>query len=530
MNYNQFFGFSESPFLDPPDLNFFLLSQQGASILAELAGFINARRGLAMVSGEDGVGKTMLAQALLAKLPPAFHSLVIARPEPEPMAISVAIAQSLGVTLREKNLVKLTPFAEAVQAAAQQGKYLLVVVDDAHLLTDQHLEEIYVLSQMEQQGRQLIPILLVGGKGLVQKVASKANQRLQALVAHNLVLTCLTFEETSRYIDHRLKNVGSSLPACFADGCSGQIFSRTGGIPRRINQVCDQALTRAWQHNLHRVTRDLLGGEEPPAPFKPLAPPSGLGSRKAFAILGAGLVVAGLAGYFFYQDSTGPAPSQAPPPVAASPAPAAQPLAPPVPEKPEPAATAVPPAPPQAQPVKPPAEPEPPAPLAQASQEPPPREMGVADTSPPPPAEPPARQSPGTGPATHQVTREDGLLKIAATYYPDNKEIGYDAVILANPRITNEDVIFAGQTIVLPKVDKGSKIIALNSNEVFAIFGRYYTASQAAKVGARLKALQLNFVVRETELPDNAREYRVFIGGYGSREELQKAVAEAEKN
>jgi hypothetical protein len=154
----------------------------------------------------------------------------------------------------------------------------------------------------------------------------------------------------------------------------------------------------------------------------------------------------------------------------------------------------------------------------------------VADTSQVPPADNGMSEPETTKPATHQVAPEDGLLKIVASYYPDNKEIGYDAVILANPRITNEDIIFSGQSITLPGVDKRNNIIILDNKEHFAIFKRYYNASQAEKAEARLKELQLRYMVRETQLPDDNKIYRIFLGGYGSKEELKKAMALAEKN
>ena len=523
MDYNKFFGFSESPFLDVPDPRFFFPSQQQGSALAELAGFIGARQGIALVSGNDGVGKTMLMHALMKKLPPSYQPLVITRPAQEPLVITLTIAEALGITLRDRNLVKLTPFAEAVQAAAQQGQYLVIIIDDAQILTDQHLEEVYILSQMEHQGRQLIPIILAGRQGLVQKVASKANQRLQELVRHTIVLTGLTFEESSRYIDHRLQQVGSSFKACFADGCAGQIFSRTGGIPRRLNQVCDQALARACQENRPRVSRDLLGEEEPVAPFKPLEPPAKWGSSK-YGLLVAGALAAALALLIIYSTSSGPGPSQTSPPAAPTTAAPAKPLAFPAQEKsPAPAAPA-----PQAQPqaevaekpagqqaTPPPANPVAPAPET--------REAGIAETSRVNKPEAPVSAPETNRPAAHQVAREDNLIKIVATYYPDNKELGYDAVILANPRITDEDVIYSGQTIVLPKLDKGN-IITLDNKENFRIFGRYYSSIQAEKVGARLKELQLRYVVRTTELPDATKVYRIFLGGYESQDELKKAM------
>lgn len=114
MNYNQFFGFSETPFLDTPDRRFFYPAQQHEALLADLGAFIRDRQGIAVVSGDDGVGKTMLIEALTAKLPPAIHPLVLARPAPEPMAITLMIAQALGINLKDRNLANLTPFAEAI--------------------------------------------------------------------------------------------------------------------------------------------------------------------------------------------------------------------------------------------------------------------------------------------------------------------------------------------------------------------------------------------------------------------------------
>jgi hypothetical protein len=106
--------------------------------------------------------------------------------------------------------------------------------------------------------------------------------------------------------------------------------------------------------------------------------------------------------------------------------------------------------------------------------------------------------------------------------------VGYDAIILANPRITNEDMIYSGQTITLPKVDQNN-IISLGK-KYFAILDRYYNSAQAAKAGARLKELQLHYLVRETSLPNDVKVYRLFIGGYDSKEELKKALGLAEQN
>jgi type II secretory pathway predicted ATPase ExeA len=532
MSYNEFFGFSDSPFLDVPDLKFLFLAKQHEQVLAELGEFITSRQGIAVVSGDDGVGKTVLAHALLERIPPSFQPLEIIRPAAKPLAITHMIAQSLAVTLREGSLVNLTPLADAFQEAARQGNFFLLLLDDAHLLTDQHLEEIYIISQMEQQGQQLMPIILVGRKGLGQKLASNVNQRLRNLVHKNLSLTGLTFEETTRYIDHRLKHVGSSFAACFADGCAGQLFSRTGGIPRRINQVCDQALNRAWQENRNRVTRDLLGDQEPTPFNKPLAPPPRWSFLKSSGAVLAGLLVISLAGYVLYINYLGPA-GKTSPPVVDTAVPPAKTLPAPPEEKtlPAPVTVSPPPPPDQADPELA-SQPASPTPDLKASEEPEPsRELTREETAtvPPPDNQAPAPETPRA--AAHKVAPEDGgLLKIVAVYYPDDQEIAYDAVILANPRIANEDIIYPGQNLSLPKIDKEDQVITLSNNQHYRIYQTSFISSEVERAVSTLKERQVPFLVRKTWLLNAGPIYRIFVGGFESKEELKEAMALAKKN
>ena len=547
MNYNSFFGFSDSPFLDDPDQRFLFLAKQFKLFLGDLTDFVGERQGIAVVSGADGVGKTMLVQALLQKLPPSFHPLVITRPAAEPLAITLTLAQALDITLRYSNLVNLTPLPEALQSAAQQEKYFFLVVDDAHLLTDHHLEEIYVLSHMEYQGRQLMPILLVGGKGLVQKLAGQTNQRLQRLIRHNLALAGLSFEETIQYIDHRLHQVGSSYQACFAEGCSGQLFSRTGGNPRRLNRACDQALNRAWRENQLRVTRDLLGGEElvSVSQYKPLTPPPRYGSLSRVGAWAAVVLVAGLMGYGAYSNfyptylATSPsvADNLASPPGTSPPSPPEQ-SAPPAPEQsapPAPETVTQVPSPDQAEagtaaPTPAPLEPVSPEPQASQEYEPP---QALPPTEGPavPPQEAQASESEtNPKPETHRVAPKDGgLLRIVAGYYPDEQDLGYSAVILANPEINNEDIIYPGQKLLLPKVNKNDNIITLENNQHFSIYEQYYSSSQVEQATARLREQGIRYLVRETRLINAGPIYRIFVGGYESKEELEKIMTAVEK-
>ena len=141
-------------------------------------------------------GKTMLVSALVQRLPQAIRPIVITRPAAEPVALIVDIARAMDINIMEENLVDLTPLADAVHVSARQGKFFVVIIDDAHLLTDRHLDEIWILSQMELHGQHLLPIVLVGCKELDQKLGGHANQHLRQLIHAKLRIDSLTPAET----------------------------------------------------------------------------------------------------------------------------------------------------------------------------------------------------------------------------------------------------------------------------------------------------------------------------------------------
>ena len=144
--------------------------------------------------------------------------------------------------------------------------------------------------------------------------------------------------------------------------------------------------------------------------------------------------------------------------------------------------------------------------------------------------ETPAVETAATRPVTHRVAPEDGgLLKIVAGYYPDDQEIGYGAVILANPQIKNEDIIYPGQKLLLPKIDNHT-MITLNDNQHYCLYKVYYSSTQVEQTISKLKEHDIHFLVRETWLPGAGPIYRIFLGGYDDKGKLKEAMVMAEKN
>jgi general secretion pathway protein A len=528
MNQNSYFGFSESPFQEVPDQKFWFLSSATETILAELADFIKTYQGLALVNGGGGIGKTMLIAALGQRLPQSIHPIVITRLANEPCALIVNIARALNIDILEENLVDFALLADAVRTAAKQGKFFVVIIDDAQLLTDRHLDEIWILYQMEHHGQNLLPIVLVSSEELERKLGGHPNQHLRQLIHARFSIADLTPEETIDYIDHRLGQVGSSFKECIVFDCSDQIFTITGGCPRRINQVCHQALERCVKENLSRVTRNMLWEIEPEHPQKTHDFPKKRGLSKKVGAMVVAVLVMALAIYAMHKGRGIKAPLPGTdisltPSKSIPLAPTAQ-----IPSTPMTAARAE----DQDQigaravgqsTLSPP--------NLQISQKPeafqPLQEAGAA------PGPQPDNKAPEVNPSTpttYRVTPEDvNLTKIVAKHYPGHKTFGFVAIILANPQITDEGSIFPGQELFLPKINQNGKVIMLNDRQNYLLYNRYSDIYAFNKTISQLHQRQVRFQSRKTHNNDAGNIYRIFLGGYEREDELMNALAVAER-
>ncbi len=526
-SYKEFFGFPEPPFQDEPDPKFLFLPPRLEAILTDMVDFLAAGRGVMVLEGESGVGKTRLAQALIQKIGHNVQPLILTKPSTAPMALTVAIATALAIQIAEENFLHLNRLADALQAAARQGQSSFLLIDDAQELTDQHLEEVWVLSQMEFQGRHLLPVVLVADASLNQRLASHDNPNLAGLAQEVVHAECLTPEETLLYVDHRLRQAGSSLAACFAEDFAGRIFALTGGNPRRINAVCQEELQRCAQANLTGLPGEMPqeGQAVPPGDEVSAAKPK---FGKIFAAVTAVGLMAGVAAHMLLTDAPqrpsfreSPVPptharihvSKAVPPVSSpildSKPPTLQDLAELENLRQAPTAGAA-----------------PWSPTAQHLA----NEPAQAEALPPPAPGGQAVESEWTSPGQYEVSAKDrSLNKIVAAHYPHNVKFGFVAVLLANPQIIAEEIINPGQILILPKMHKKNNYIQLNDNLYYLLHKRYNDEVQLNKMTAKLKELKIRYLVRESEHHTAGKVYRIFLGGYAQESDLTKAEAALEE-
>ncbi len=520
---NSYFGFSESPFADSRGNGLLFLSKRHEEIFGKLADLLKGPDGFAVVSGEAGSGKTTLINGFLSRLPESVQAIIIANPAAGSAEIMHEIATALQAEMQPDDYFDLNEFEEALIEARRNEKYVMLVVDDAHLLSDQGLEAIWLFSNIERNAQKLLKILLVGQEELNQRLAQHKLKHLSPGITLSCQLAPLSPHETMEYISQRLEKAGSSFDACFEPGCHDLLVEITGGLPQRINQACDKALQACMDAGISKINPHILGnlarvnrtglfsGANIRGHGRPwLAIALGVGMLTSIGFFGfMGLPGNGfqkMAQKFYFlgrssADTPGPNPATITP-GNASPqdlkAPGSEGKAPLKPEK---------------------------------SETPGP---GISETSlQPKPVSETKKEAEKLESSSYRITKEDkSLTSIAARRYPGHEKMGIEAIILANPEIANENLIYPGQILHLPQIDFADNRIRWGDGLFYAPYGRYYSPLSLQRDLAWLEKEKVRYVVRKTRGTDGRTLHRVFLGGYeteGDLQEVQKGMVKKSK-
>lgn len=257
--YNSFFRLSCSPFENTLDQRFLFLSDCHREVIAALFYFATAKKGFALVCGDIGTGKTMIVSHLLEKLPRTVLPILIPYPCVEYVEILRYIARSLSVKTQGKGVLELSDAVKTqLTKASSEGRQVILIIDEAHLLPVLNLENIRLLSNMELTDNKPLQILLIGQSELALTVRKPQLRQLRQRININRVLFRLNPLEVLSYIDHRLRIAGSSFNACFKPDCDRLIYKLTGGAPRDINRLCDTALLVCMAQKADKVTKKIL--------------------------------------------------------------------------------------------------------------------------------------------------------------------------------------------------------------------------------------------------------------------------------
>ncbi len=585
--YNALFGFFEAPFENKLDQRFLFLGRDHREVLAALLYFIQEKKGLAMICGNVGTGKTMLLNGLLSQLPPTVQPIVISNPLVNYRELLSYIASSLAIPRRDDTLLELLDLIRATLIAArEQGKSFVLIIDEAHLLSNTSLEHVRLLSNLEIPECKLLPILLVGQKELSHRLNLPQFRQLRQRINVNRFLPPLSPSETVGYVEHRLKIVGSQFDRCFSPKCKKLIWQLTGGAPRLINQLCDTALLICLSEGLKRVNPKTLRKAQNALETDQIfttGHTSFPGRAFSYAkqgkfwvpalacllllalwgMLGSAGIQEGpkkilqkfwsqAAGYYQARVSSTETNRQSSSPAVPTPAPDNAPplaVAAPAPTGPEPGASALTQgAPAPLIPAKP-AEismpPTPPNSAAAAEKQTPvqvaeeeskiikPAPEGLEAPSPREAAKETAAaaltQVPPPRPRQVEVETDDTLTLIAGRWFPDQEELGLVALILANPQNLDPNLILVGQKLNLPLIDPVNQTIQTKEGILYALYGTYPSIPSLQQTISRLSQQNVRYAVINNNTTKGAISYQVLIGAYANRRDLEQALSRVKK-
>lgn len=256
--YEAFYGLTHKPFQLNPDPSFYFGSRQHRRAMSFLEYGLHQNEGFIVITGEVGAGKTTLVRSLLSSLNPETMiavNLVSTQLDADDMLRMVASA--FGIHTKDATKSQLLLSIEAfLTAAAAKGKRCLLIVDEAQNLSGQAVEELRMLSNFQLDTHALLQSFLVGQPEFRQMLESPDMQQLRQRVIAACHIGSMDQDETQGYVEHRLKCVGWKDSPEFSADAYQAIFEASGGIPRRINSLCDRLLLSGFLSEKRKFAAD----------------------------------------------------------------------------------------------------------------------------------------------------------------------------------------------------------------------------------------------------------------------------------
>jgi MSHA biogenesis protein MshM len=253
--YLEHFGLSEAPFRITPHTDFFFGGANRGATLDALIYAITHDEGIVKVSGEVGSGKTMLCRVLMERLPDKVTTIYLANPSLSRDDILYAIADELNLPIAEnaRTATVLRSLHTHLIDSFSEGRQVVVLIDEAHAMPVETLEEIRLLSNLESNKHKLLQLVMFGQPELNAVLSRPDMRQLKERITHNFVLEPLIHTDISGYIDFRMRAAGYKGPNLFGAEAIKGISKASLGLTRRVNIIADKALLAAFALGRHEI-------------------------------------------------------------------------------------------------------------------------------------------------------------------------------------------------------------------------------------------------------------------------------------
>lgn len=257
--YNKFYGFKESPFNLTPNSRFFFASHKHTEALDSLIYAIDQRKGFVVITGEIGSGKTTVCRTLLNKLDRHTQIALITNTHLSSKDLLMTILEEFEIDFVPGSKSKLLSQLNAYLIdQLERNNNVVLIIDEAQNLKPSVLEEIRMLSNLETETEKLIQIILLGQPELKQKLALQSLEQLRQRVSVYFHLSPLDEADAKHYIRYRTKVASESDREYFTEEALGAIYQYSKGVPRLMNQLCDNALLAGYVEETQVITDKMI--------------------------------------------------------------------------------------------------------------------------------------------------------------------------------------------------------------------------------------------------------------------------------
>ena len=256
----EFYGLKQAPFDITPNPRFLFHSGKHREALNHLLYGIRERKGFVQLTGEVGAGKTTLCRAMLEQLDGHFSTAVILNPVLNAGELMKAIATEFGLEVHDRDrLDAVAAISGFLLKQTGQGRESVLIIDEAQNLTEELLEQVRLLSNIETDDRKLLQIVLLGQPELRTRLNSPRLRQLRQRITVRYHLKPLTRFEVTQYVQHRLELAGAKGVPFFTRPALWRVYLYSRGIPRLVNAVCDKSLLAGYVEHSDRITYRMVG-------------------------------------------------------------------------------------------------------------------------------------------------------------------------------------------------------------------------------------------------------------------------------
>ena len=259
--YEEYFGFNSKPFQLSPDARFFYPSKEHKRALSFLQYGLGQADGFIVITGDVGTGKTTLVQTLLDDLDSESvlcANLVTTQLEEDDLLSLVCINLGIRVDPSKSKAVLLDELQRFFAQRMNEGRRVLLIVDEAQNLPARSVEELRMLSNFTHDRKPLVQVFLLGQEEFRGTLLSEGFEQLRQRVIATYHLNPLTEEETRTYIEHRLVTAGWAGNPHFSDEAFTAVYEFSEGVPRRINNLCDRLLLFSFLEERSAIDLDVV--------------------------------------------------------------------------------------------------------------------------------------------------------------------------------------------------------------------------------------------------------------------------------